>query len=79
MTASILLPMQQQPGDPETYRQRGIIPLMTTDLFCCERGGVDAVREIKYEKLIGIFPNISQMSFEFGNNMGIFPNNSQIK
>ncbi len=52
---------------------------MTTDLFCRERGGVGAVREIKYEKLIGIFPNISQISFEFGNNMGIFPNNSQIK
>ena len=38
-----------------------------------------AVREIKYEKEIGIFLNISQISFEFGNSMGIFPNNSQNK
>jgi len=39
---------------------------MTTDLFSCERGGVGAVRKIKYEKLIGIFPNISQMSLSLG-------------
>jgi hypothetical protein len=40
------------------------MPLMTTDSFCRERGGVGAVREIKYEKEIGIFAFVETLFFK---------------